>query len=62
MSRTDGRQRDLFAPKPRNFDEAALMRRLDAAVKGAPIATGSGLSRAAIKRLMTPLPAITAWR
>lgn len=60
MRRVTG-QLDLFAPKPRNFDEAALLRRLREAEQG-PAVVGPGMSRTALRRLMTPLPAITVLR
>lgn len=55
-------QPDLFAPSPRPFDEEALMRRLREA-EAAPLSAAlPGFSRAAIRRLMTPLPPITVPR
>jgi hypothetical protein len=51
-------QPDLFAPPPRPFDDAALMKRLAEAVDDSAI-VGRGLTRAAVRRLMTPLPRIT---
>jgi hypothetical protein len=59
------RQLDLFAPKPRNHDEAVLVRVLLRAARGQPEPQGvmvgkvGRMSRAAIRRLMTPLPPIT---
>jgi hypothetical protein len=58
-------QLDLFGPHPTNKDQAALMRRLERAMRGADDqVTGRTLSRAALRRLMTPLPPITVpgWR
>lgn len=43
---------------PRTEEQAALVRRLEAAVRHAPL-VGKTLSRAALRRLMTPLPPIT---
>lgn len=50
-------QPDLFEPKRRRHDEALLLRRLREAVTPPPV---PGMSRAAIRRAMTPLPRITA--
>lgn len=54
-------QLDLFrrAPKPRNYDEALVLRRLREAIKPPSV---HGLSRRQIKLLMRPLPAITVPR
>lgn len=58
-------QLDLFATRPRNHDEEVLIRRLQDAARGKPEPQGAmvgkvgRMSRAAIKRLMTPLPRIT---
>lgn len=63
MSKTN--QLDLFPVKPRNHDEALLVRALQRAARGQPEPVGAMvgkvgvMSRAAIKRLMTPLPRIT---
>lgn len=54
-------QLDLFARKPRSFDEAALIRRLEEAARGEPSPSRSGMSRRQIKRLMRPLPRVTAF-
>lgn len=60
-------QPDLFAATPRNHDEAVLVRALLRAARGQPEPKGAMvgkvgvMSRAAIKRLMTPLPRITAY-
>jgi hypothetical protein len=58
-------QLDLFTPAPRGFDEARLLRRLRETVTACEIRSSArtsraNLSRAAIRRLMTPLPRITA--
>jgi hypothetical protein len=56
-------QIDLFAPKPRNVDEAALIKRLREAASAATGARPNridGLSDAQLRRLMRPLPRITA--
>lgn len=61
-------QLDLFAARPRNNDEALLIRALQRAARGQPEPEGvmvgkvGRMSRAAIKRLMTPLPPITVPR
>jgi hypothetical protein len=58
-------QLDLFAATPRSQDEAALMRVLVRAASGKPEPKGAmvgRMSRAAIRRLMTPLPPITVPR
>lgn len=61
-------QLDLFASRPRNHDEKLLIRRLQEAARGKPESKGTMvgkvgvMSRAAIKRLMTPLPRITVPR
>jgi hypothetical protein len=54
-------QLDLFSPrrKPRSFDEAKLIARLREAARPR---SAAGLSRAEVKRLMTPLPKITVPR
>lgn len=59
MKRPAG-QLDLFARKPRSFDEATLIRRLEEAVRGEPAPSRSGMSRGQIRRLMRPLPRVTA--
>lgn len=51
-------QLELFAFRPTNDEQAALMRRLESAVRGGPAPPGR-MSRAALRRLMTPLPPIT---
>lgn len=56
------KQLGLFDPppvKPRNFDEAALVRRLRT-IDDALRFPAHGLSRSSVRRLMTPLPRITA--
>lgn len=53
------RQLDLFAAKPRNFDEAALIRLLKEAVD---LKAPGLMSAATRRRLMTPLPPITVPR
>jgi hypothetical protein len=61
---TRERQLGLFDPppvKPRTFDEARLIARLRE-VNSPHNPPSPGLSRAAIKRLMTPLPPITVPR
>lgn len=58
MKRPAG-QGELFGIVPTTDEQAALVRRLEQAVKGAPI-VGRGMSAAATRRLMTPLPRITA--
>lgn len=50
------RQPDLFTPRPRSFDEATLLSRLREVVL---VPRSHGMTRAAIRRLMTPLPPIT---
>lgn len=56
-------QLELFGPVPTNKDQAVLLRRLEQAARGGPTPPGR-LSRAALRRLMTPLPPITVpgWR
>lgn len=54
-------QLDLFARKPRSFDEAELIARLKEAVDESAV-VGHDMSAAAFKRLMTPLPRITVPR
>lgn len=59
------RQLDLFPVKPRNVDEAILVRALLRAARRQPEPAGvmvgkvGRMSRSAIRRLMTPLPPIT---
>jgi hypothetical protein len=56
--RVIGPQLDLFARRRPTFDEAALLKRLREAVDDSAV-VGRGMTRAAIKRLMTPLPRLT---
>jgi hypothetical protein len=60
-------QLDLFSRPPRRFDEAKLIQGLKDAARRYREREGHrppelrGLTNGALKRLMTPLPRITAW-